>query len=1507
MNHFWILLALLCSLLSGSCSQQETSTSLKISSQFAISSAGFTGGLVVTANNGISTTVHAATTVKEIKIGLTPGDWKFNVVGWDGTTPFSGNVYCGSTSQNLSGTSATVSIDVTASNCTLPDFLPGGGASLKPLKIYTCKELLGSDLQAITSSSTASTYTSGWCDNNAGLTSSQNHTARGMRISVSSANTMIESACLPTNMDPLATGKIPLAGIPFTVKLYDLPDCSIQGGSYEFPKGISSGLNSSAVMNTNDTGFNSLFLAYQYASVFPLTVTINQNSAQLDPVTVFPVTFDVSFSHPVNDSSFSLEDVIQSGTAPGVTWTMVNSGNNRNYTLIATSATDRGTIYPTIGAGMVLDSYGLSNGASTSTDANVTYNLPLSVTVNQGISQSDPANTLGVSFDVVFSHAITPGTFAVSDILNIGTATGVIWTISTSDNISFIITATTATTSGTIIPTIPALAVIDAWNVTNLASTSTDNNVTYVKPLLVTINQGAAQADPTTTSPVVFDVSFSAPIDSASFTASDITNSGTSVVSSWTITPFGNGKDFTLSASVTASGTIIPSLPAGTVQDLYSFFNQASTSTDATVTYKVPIATSPASHSFGNIPQGIASFGTKFVITNSTGISLNACSAPVLSNSVDFDVYENTCTTTLASGSSCHVIVRGMPSTLGAKTTTLSMECTEAIASTTINGVTVTGDHGLGWTAPASSFGKVLINKKSNVMPFHYRNLSNVSASSCGPVSLVNGTEFSITSDDCLSSTHSGLSACTVYVRLNSGSATGTFSDSLQRNCSGLNITYPISASRESILPEELDVGGNTSCLKLNDGTVRCWGFGNWGQITDSNSGRSSKFSPFNTTLTSIAELYVGDHHSCALTPDISSTNTAKCWGHGSNGELGNGTTASQQTVPQTVSSLSGIKQLALGKNFACALMLTNSTVKCWGENLSGQFGNGSTAGSSVPVAAAQNADFTNATFDEITAGTDSVCGRNAGTVSCWGGNSFGQLGDGTFTSKSRPVTISLGGTAVALSSGAGFHCALLSTGEVKCWGLNNKGQLGNGGLTNSTSPVFVSGITGATELSQGDGGVAQHMCALVSGSIKCWGHNYSGQLGNNSIADAVTTPVSVSGLINVVSISRGIAHTCALNTSSEVACWGSNQHGQLGKGLDKSLLPVQVSSLSSIKDVIVGDHFTCANDDTAGSVYCWGQNKNNNQLGLGVASDKFVPTIVPGLSFVSGLTSAGDFNSSIVCAKTATSHHCWGKSFNTPTLMSELEGAVSFGGGNGHWCGIYSDNTSKCAGSNGYGQLGTGSLTPTSSTTHLTVTQVAGGISKITGGFGNTYAIQTSDNTVWSWGYGVNGQLGDGTTANSVFGTKVSGLANVTQVLGVYTSACAVHDSGKVSCWGAGTQNLGIPSPSDKSIPERVSSLDNVSSLAAGNRNVCALRAGRVWCWGYSDKGLGNGTTAASPTPIAVLNLDNVQSLWKGDGAGTHACAIKTNKTLWCWGIPDIYHPNGLNTSIQYVNGYAP
>lgn len=338
----------------------------------------------------------------------------------------------------------------------------------------------------------------------------------------------------------------------------------------------------------------------------------------------------------------------------------------------------------------------------------------------------------------------------------------------------------------------------------------------------------------------------------------------------------------------------------------------------------------------------------------------------------------------------------------------------------------------------------------------------------------------------------------------------------------------------------------------------------------------------------------------------------------------------------------------------------------------------------------------------------------SAGAVMCWGLNTYGQLGNGTTGTSTQPATVIGLASGISAVSTSPYHsCALTTAGTVKCWGYNMYGQLGNGTQNNSNTPVDVIGLTGAVAISNG----YFHTCALLAtGNIKCWGYNGQLQLGNGT-GTSTSTPVSVIGVSGVSSIASGGYHSCVVLANKTVQCWGYNNYGQLGNGSTvNASTRVNVTGLSDATTITAGASHTCVNT-TPGSPKCWGLN-SSGQLGNGTVTNALLATPVTGLSTaVATITSSSSSNGT---------------------------------------CAVLPSGEAKCWGLNAQGQLGNGNKLNQS--TPVSVTGLSGSVSSIS--IGNYSACALVPSGLQCWGDNAFGELGIGSVAQIPFPVDVLGLA---------------------------------------------------------------------------------------------------------------------------------------------------
>ena len=293
--------------------------------------------------------------------------------------------------------------------------------------------------------------------------------------------------------------------------------------------------------------------------------------------------------------------------------------------------------------------------------------------------------------------------------------------------------------------------------------------------------------------------------------------------------------------------------------------------------------------------------------------------------------------------------------------------------------------------------------------------------------------------------------------------------------------------------------GQSHTCAILTAGEIKCWGSNESGQLGTGNYESSN--TPVTVALPGepAIALALGAAHTCAVLADGS----LKCWGSNQDGQLGLGYYGGDSPVPLTVTGLSSnVTAIAAGDAHTCALT-TQGGVKCWGWNGHGRLGDGTGVNSAVP------ADVVGLSTGviSIAAGSSHTCAvTTTGAAKCWGLNDNGQLGSAGYATSHVPVDVErITSGAIAIRAGFAHTCALLIDHSVKCWGYNSYGQLGNGTYYTGFLPVDVYGLaTGVQDIGIG----ATHTCALLNAGMKCWGNNYWGEIGNGTILGATIPSV---------------------------------------------------------------------------------------------------------------------------------------------------------------------------------------------------------------------------------------------------------------------------------------------------------------------------------------------------------------------------------------------------------------
>lgn len=333
------------------------------------------------------------------------------------------------------------------------------------------------------------------------------------------------------------------------------------------------------------------------------------------------------------------------------------------------------------------------------------------------------------------------------------------------------------------------------------------------------------------------------------------------------------------------------------------------------------------------------------------------------------------------------------------------------------------------------------------------------------------------------------------------------------------------------------------TCVVI-DTKAKCWGYNTYGKLGDGSTTSASV--PVQVAgLTSVTDISLGSDHTCAV-----NAGQVYCWGYGGLGSLGNGSTANSVS-PVIASGLSGVTDLDAGGYHTCAV--SGGQVYCWGRNSDGELGIGSTATATTPTLVAGLSNITS-----VTAGMWHTCAlTSGGLVYCWG--DAGRLGNGTSVDSTTPVQASGLSGVTKIAGGYIQTCAVITTNQqMYCWGSNTYGILGNGTFTGSAlTPVSTPGMSSVTALI--DGSNAWHECALKTNQLYCWGNGGDAQLGTGNYSN-LAVPTSIAQPTSVKAVTGGTYHSCAVKTNNLVYCWGYGDSGLLGNGATTSSpTPVRV------------------------------------------------------------------------------------------------------------------------------------------------------------------------------------------------------------------------------------------------------------------------------------------------------------------------------------------------------------
>ena len=567
--------------------------------------------------------------------------------------------------------------------------------------------------------------------------------------------------------------------------------------------------------------------------------------------------------------------------------------------------------------------------------------------------------------------------------------------------------------------------------------------------------------------------------------------------------------------------------------------------------------------------------------------------------------------------------------------------------------------------------------------------------------------------------------------------------------------------------------------------------------------------------------------------------------------------------------------------HFHSFLIKDDRSLWAWGDNFTGQLGDGSKVERSSPVKLPGLASIVDVAGGE----GHSVAVRADGGVLAWGVNDRGQIGDGTTRTRYLPTPVSglTGVTKVAV--GANHAVVVKADGTAWGWGRNDAGQLGDGSGSQQTAPVRVGTLTSVVAVGSG----YDHSFAILGdGTLWGWGWNQQGQLGDGS-GSTRGTPVPISGITNVVAVTGGVAHTVALRANGTVFTWGDNSEGQLGLGNNQSRpVPTQVPGLSGVVAIAAAFSTTWVlkND---GTVWGWGYN-GFGELGTGNTADSLSPVQVHNATGIVGIAAGSDHllllrNDGIVFAvgDNVAGQLGDGSAVNrgAPAQFIGVANANTLVAGGSQTYIMRNDGAVFGVGANDFGQLGDGTTDSRGSPVR------AGGMTgaKVIGSGYKHVACVMQDGSMMSWGDNTFGQLGIGGGSGRTGPGTMPGMGGMQTVASGYWHSIALKDDGTVFAWGRNDHGqLGDGTHTDRNAPFRIPGLTNVKAIAAGGYHSLALKTdGTVWAWGWNDQGqLGDGTTTDRLVPTQVTGLTGITAI---AGGGVHSVALRNDKTVRTWG----------------------